>query len=117
MFLIFLISSSRDAGPVLKPEMQAFFLLAYFIIPAFAFQWNGADRMEKCRKENEGRKERGGGALGSGQAVRGVCPSDAGISEHMIRSFVRFFCFFFSEYLLRLGKVSLSRIDFEGGLL
>lgn len=55
--------------------------------------------------------------MGSGQAVRGVCPSDAGISEHMIRSFVRFFCFFFSEYLLRLGKVSLSRIDFEGGLL
>jgi hypothetical protein len=60
MFLIFLISSSRDAGPVLKPEMQAFFLLAYFIIPAFAFQWNGADRMEKCRKENEGRKEEAG---------------------------------------------------------
>lgn len=55
--------------------------------------------------------------MGSGQAVRGVYPSDAGISEHMIRSFVSFFYFFISEYLLRLGKDSLSCIDFEGGLL
>jgi len=77
-------------------------------------EWRRPNGKVQKRKR---RKERGGGALGSGQAVRGVCPSDAGISEHMIRSFVSFFYFFISEYLLRLGKVSLSCIDFEGGLL
>ena len=30
------------------------FLLVYFIILAYTFQWNGVDRIEKQRKENEG---------------------------------------------------------------
>jgi hypothetical protein len=83
MFLIFLISSSRDAGPVLKPEMQAFFLLAYFIILAFAFQWNGADRMEKCRKTNV--RRRGGLAFSLLRPFWAFCLAGNGISEHKIR--------------------------------